>query len=203
MYAARVFSEPALPGEGVIGSWSPGIGDPTVMGWVTVVLYFVAAFQCARVARGRRVQLFQREALLWWILAIGLLALGVNKQLDLQSALTEIGRIVAKRQGWYESRRELQRAFIVEIVLVLMVAVAVLGWMIRKAPLATRAGLVGALLLGAFVVVRAASFHKVDVLIHSSVLGVRANWVLEIGGILLVLAAATFRLRGAGARFSR
>jgi len=192
-----VSSEPALPGEGWIGSWSPGIGDPTPMGWLTVALYFVAAFQCFRIARGRRARLVGREAILWYALAACLFALGVNKQLDLQSALTEAGRMLSNRGGWYESRRELQRAFIVQMVVLLAIALGVLGWLVRRAPLATRAALGGALLLGAFVVIRAASFHKVDMIIHASFLGIRANWVLEIGGILIVLAAAVWRLRSA------
>jgi hypothetical protein len=31
-------------------NWSPGIGDPTVGGWVTVVFYFVAVWSTWRTA---------------------------------------------------------------------------------------------------------------------------------------------------------
>jgi len=37
---------------------------------------------------------------------------GINKQLDLQSAFTEVMRVVARDQGWYEARRQYQYAFI-------------------------------------------------------------------------------------------
>ncbi len=37
--------------NGWIGNWPPGIGDPTPIGWVTVVLYVVAAWLCFRVIR--------------------------------------------------------------------------------------------------------------------------------------------------------
>src|SRR5882672_1117833 len=38
-------------GDGWIGDWSPGIGDPTVMGWLTVAAYFAASWLCVRAFR--------------------------------------------------------------------------------------------------------------------------------------------------------
>ncbi|HEY8942673.1 MAG TPA: hypothetical protein VIM73_00370, partial [Polyangiaceae bacterium] len=92
--------------SGLIGNWSPGIGDPTVTGWVTVVAYLATAVSCTLLAlRIPRVAgPLNRERLLWGLLAAAFFALGLNKQLDLQSAVTEIGRIVAAKQGWYEQR---------------------------------------------------------------------------------------------------
>ena len=55
---------------------------------------------------------------LWNALAVGLLLLGINKQLDLQTALTELGKILAARQGWYEHRQRVQIDFIIGVVLV-------------------------------------------------------------------------------------
>ena len=39
---------------GWIGSWSPGIGDPNVMGWITVVAYLWASYLCFAVHRAWR-----------------------------------------------------------------------------------------------------------------------------------------------------
>jgi hypothetical protein len=106
-----------VEGQGWIGHWSPGIGDPSVMGWVTVALYLVAAWLCFLCSRRSRV-LARRgsdarwEPRLWGLFALFLLALGINKQLDLQSAFTEVMRVVAREQGWYEARRQYQYAFI-------------------------------------------------------------------------------------------
>jgi hypothetical protein len=41
--------------------------------------------------------------------------------------------------------------------------------------------------------IRAASFHHVDRLIGRTVLGFRWNWILEMGGIGLVLLASQWR----------
>ena len=39
------------------GRWVPGIGDPSLMGWLTVVAYFVTAFLCYRASRKANGQL--------------------------------------------------------------------------------------------------------------------------------------------------
>jgi hypothetical protein len=85
---------------GWIGRWSPGIGAPTIVGWATVIFYCLGAWQCCRLATAHSPALHQRKRAIWWTLTLGLLALGINKQLDLQTALTEIGRFVAIQQAW-------------------------------------------------------------------------------------------------------
>ena len=64
-------------------TWSPGIGDPTVWGWLTVVIYAVATLVTAQVARVGPFPRYTRlkERVFWTCLALGLAALTVNKQL--------------------------------------------------------------------------------------------------------------------------
>src|SRR5580693_6074196 len=85
------------------GRWKPGIGDPTVMGWVTVAAYFVAVIGCFLAAwreplpdGTRRPR--SRPSKFWLALAALMVALGINKQLDLQSLATQIGRDAIR--GW-------------------------------------------------------------------------------------------------------
>ena len=40
--------------KGADGRWVAGIGDPSVMGWVTVAVYFATAFLCFRASRRDR-----------------------------------------------------------------------------------------------------------------------------------------------------
>lgn len=195
-----------VEGQGWVGHWSPGIGDPSAMGWVTVALYLVAAWLCFLCSRRSRV-LARRssdgrwEPRLWALFAVVLLALGINKQLDLQSAFTEMMRVVAREQGWYEARRQYQYAFIGAVaVLAAVVGTALIAavWRLGRALKLAAVGLVFVL---AFVAVRAMSFHHVDALIGTRVLNVRVNWMFEIGGIAVVIAGAVLGLRGrAGAR---
>jgi len=198
---------------GWVGTWSPGIGDPNVMGWITVVAYLWASYLCFvnhrtwRAAAGSATRgaaipvalalLGQRRRLaalpeavrmsaLWKAIAIGLLLLGINKQLDLQTALTEFGRIMAKRQGWYDGRQRVQIDFIIGIVLVGI-------WLVRSVLLLAgqnlpRLGLalVGIVLLCCFVAIRASSFHHVDALLGAKLGDLKINWIMELGGIALV-----------------
>jgi len=89
-------------------TWRPGIGDPTVMGWVTVGAYAVAAAVAGVAAhRARGAAAPHPGPDRTWLLVAGLMALlCVNKQLDLQSLFTDLGRVLAREQGWYARRRE-------------------------------------------------------------------------------------------------
>jgi hypothetical protein len=187
-----VFFAPAY-GEGWIGDWSPGIGDPTWIGWLTVVLYLIATWACWYLAsRGNRV-LLKRELRLYRILSVALGALALNKQLDLQTGLTELGRILARDEGWYEMRRVVQLAFVVAIAAAALLSVAALAILTRKTPWPTRGVTAGAAALLAFIVIRAASFHHIDRVIRAEMFGVRVSAGLEIGGILTVLLLACGR----------
>lgn len=173
-------------------NWSPGIGDPTLMGWLTVALYLTAAMLTWRVAQslGEEAKASRPDLLIWRGLALFLLVLGVNKQLDLQSAFTELGRVLAHLQGWHEQRRLVQFGFIVAVGgMALIAAIVLLAWA-RRVQGATRLALIGAIWLVGFVVIRAASFHHIDELIHSRVLAIKWNWILEISGIALIILAA-------------
>ena len=88
--------------------WNLGIGDPTLIGWLTVAAYLVASFLCIYCAlRVSRFPFFSQSVQLpwlWWSLAIILLLLGLNKQLDIQSWFRITGKEVIKTQGWYQHR---------------------------------------------------------------------------------------------------
>ena len=92
--------------HGLIGTWSPGIGDPSVGGWLTVALYFGAAALVWGLLRRWPHWSSGQEAWFWKLLLIALVLLGINKQLDLQSAFTETARLLAVKQGWYAERRQ-------------------------------------------------------------------------------------------------
>jgi hypothetical protein len=87
-------------------NWVPGIGDPTIGGWVTVLLYLLACVSCWKTAGVvvRRDWSGQSDSHVWRAISIAFFLLGIIKQLDLQSAMTELGRIVAFAGGWYEQR---------------------------------------------------------------------------------------------------
>ncbi|RYG87135.1 MAG: hypothetical protein EON58_21005, partial [Alphaproteobacteria bacterium] len=76
------------------------IGDPDIVGWLTVVAYLVAALLSFASYRkptmmpspGEKAysSLLVRRRF-WLLVTITLIALGINKQLDLQTLLTSVG----------------------------------------------------------------------------------------------------------------
>ena len=192
----------AAPADGWIGRWSPGIGDPTALGWLATLGYAAAARWCwvamqtlRRDASPSAPQ--QRESGAWLALTLLLAALGVNKQLDLQGALTELGRMVAFSGGWYEQRRTVQLAFVICVALAGAGAAATALWASRRASPPLRVAIAGAVALLGFVVVRAASFEHFA-LTEREIAGIPVESFAELAGIATTLAAALWheRLRG-------
>ena len=180
------------------GTWQLGIGDPTPLGWITVFAYAAAALLSWRCHLAISARLTTR---FWVLLTLAMVALGVNKQLDLQTAFTYLGRAAAHAQGWYEQRRPLQVLF---IGVVAVGSVAALGVLLRLArPLAPGRSLAlcGAMFLVGFVLIRMTSLEHVDSFLALPLLSLSMNGVFELGGIACVALGALIELRAtAGTR---
>ncbi|MCB0031977.1 MAG: hypothetical protein KDE28_28905 [Anaerolineales bacterium] len=172
-----------------------GIGDPTFFGWLTVVAYLGAAGLAAANAWRAETGRSRTPRWLWWSLALLLLFLAINKQLDLQSYLTAVGRAVARAQGWYELRGAIQFLFVAAVGLVTVAAVALLSWTLRDTWRDQWLTLVGVILILGFILIRASSFHYIDILIGLEIGGFRLNWVIELGAIAIFSLAAWRQLR--------
>lgn len=171
----------------VIARWTPGIGDPSLMGWATVALYFAAA-AAAWLARPSSATPVQRW--FWTGLSAALIILGVNKELDLQTLFTSVGRCLALAEGWYGERRQVQAAFVAALAVAGAGGVGWALWRLRRAPPGLRIALVGAGLLVIFVLMRASSFHHMDIFINTRLAGLRMNWIVEIGALGVIIAGA-------------
>lgn len=163
--------------------WRPTIGDPSFMGWFTVFAYATGAILAARAW-------LKSDDRIWLAVALGMAALCVNKQLDLQSLFTDIGRLASYHEGWYERRREFQKWFVVGAIAGAGVFSGLFIWRFHAFCVRHKLLTAGVLFLVTFIVVRAISFHHVDSFLKVNLLGVKMNWALELGGIFLVTAAA-------------
>ncbi|MDB6178760.1 hypothetical protein PAF17_14780 [Paracoccus sp. Z330] len=167
----------------VAAAWQPGIGDPNATGWLTVLAYVLCLVLSVRVwvkLSGQPGRAF------WGLVALLMLFLALNKQLDLQSALTATGRCLAQAQGWYDNRRIVQAAFVLG-VLALMVAALLMGLRALRGQLARYGlALAGLTVLCGFVAIRAIGFHHMDALIGHRSFGVSTNYLLENTGLVLI-----------------
>lgn len=171
----------------MIDGWSPHIGDPSLLGWATVISYFLTALLCWRAALGAG---DRQEFLFWQLVCILFLALGLNKQLDLQTLFTAVLRSAARSEGWYAGRYPLQIAFVATVALSGVCASLYLARRHRRSSRAIKTAIAGCVFTFCYVIIRAASFHHIDRLLGSAVAGWKLNWLLELGGIGLVAVAA-------------
>jgi TRAP-type uncharacterized transport system fused permease subunit len=169
------------------GHWSVGIGDPTVAGWITVAVYFLAAWLCVRTRHAP-----SPEGRWWLAMSALMLFLGINKQLDLQSLFTEIGRDLARAQGWYdESRHTVQLDFIAAMLVSGVVAGVALALTVgRRVRNWARLSMLAVCALGVWVLIRATSFHHVDEMLGYRFAGLRYNTLLELGPLSVIALAA-------------
>ncbi len=183
--------------------WRPQIGDPTMLGWLAVAAYAGAAALCLiaafpRLKDGRSKEASRQRRV--WIISAGLMSfLCVNKQLDFHSLLTEMGRSLAIKEGWYDQRRIVQRWFVLAIAAAGIILLAILAWIIRSVLRERALLLLGLISLFTFTIIRAASFHHVQTLLGSEIVGIRLSWFLELGGISLVAFSAGQSIRRARA----
>ena len=177
-------------------TWRPQIGDPSIMGWITVAFYFSTALISAFCAVHNKND--RTGFRFWGLIALFLLLLGINKQLDLQSFFTEVGRIIAREEGWYGKRRTVQFVFVIFVFCIGLTAVVTVWWLLRNDWSRFILPLTGFLLLITFIVIRAASFHHVDLFLKWNPAGVRMNWFFELGGTGIVFGGALADMIGRG-----
>jgi hypothetical protein len=174
-------------------NWRPQIGDPTFAGWFTVFSYFLAAVLAYHVyghfLNSKQLS-HDKQRLFWLSIVLCAFFMGINKQLDLQSLLTAIGKYFAYQQGWYQNRRTVQGAF---IAIVFLFGTSIICW-----GLGTFKGILkdnwlaftGIVFLIVFILIRASSFHHMDSLIRTHFLGLKLNWLLELSGIYCIIINA-------------
>jgi hypothetical protein len=185
-------SEP--PGE----RWLFDFGDPSLLGWACVAAYLAAAWACFHAWRKSQNEATAPARALWFGLGVGLVALGINKQLDLQLLLIDVGRRLAVAEGWYANRRIVLGVF---LGLLGLVGLAAAVFTLRKfRPLGpARAALAGFSCLVLVLLLRAAPWQPIRALLggqlfdeHAGLCEVHLSELIELA-LLTVIALAARR----------
>ena len=144
-------------------SWILQVGNDHPLGWTITAGYATAAILAVAVAlRGPFAdQSRARERLFWVLVALFMAFMAINKQLNLQTTLHDVGRCLAQAEGWYETRGGVQRQFVLWLAGALVLTALAMLWWMRKALLRNLPALVGCALLAVFIVVRAADTASV------------------------------------------
>ena len=176
-----------------IGAWQPAIGDPSFMGWFTVFSYYLVAALCLFKVLLHRQPMEKNTRTFWIFLCCMMVFLGLQKQFNLLTALTEIGRMIARSGGWAEQRRPVQA--------LAMVAAGIAGLIIFRAAYhrlsavssgVNKIAFIGLVYLLLFVVLRAISLHQFGTVLNYEICGARVNWIAELLGIYWI-GLAVFR----------
>src|SRR4051812_32542125 len=100
-----------------MNGWVPGPGDNDWLGWACTLAYAFAAVGCWFAWRGDA----QRPKLWPWILFL-LVALGINKQLDLHLFIARVGKEVVTHEGWRHRWKLAQEIFVAMLGVAALVA---------------------------------------------------------------------------------
>jgi len=117
-------------------TWQVDFNDPDPIGWFTFGFYGLALALCVVAARAALRPAAvgagpgAREELIGWrCLAWLLFFLGLNKQLDLQVLLAQLGRKVALEHGWYGHKLAIRGVFLLALASVVLLC----GWLLYRA----------------------------------------------------------------------
>jgi hypothetical protein len=175
------------------GQWRPTIGDPCFMGWFTVGSYFACAI-VALIAVLINQMGGRRSCFFWSMISLLMILLGINKQLDLQSLFTEVGRQVARAQGWMDHRRIVQFWFIVTFGTTTMGAFLLFAIIRRDLFRRFMLAFTGLFFLLSFIVIRAVGFHHFDEMLGFKLVGAKMNWLVELTGIYSISIAGLLEI---------
>jgi hypothetical protein len=174
----------------------------TALGWTMFALYLIAALFSFRAAAGSvrgqppvvSSQWSSQTGRFWIWLGVILAALGLNKPLNLQTRLIELGRRITGREHLTAHSTGLHILFFLGFILLVILFFAAivprfschLGRFARQLPLA--AG--GCVLICLYIFIRAASIDRVDQMLGFHLDHVPFLWLLEAGGLMLVIVQA-------------
>ena len=181
--------------------WVLGANDPDLIGWLTTVAYLAVAVLCY--ATGRTVLKAsscgrQPEHALWFGLALALVALGFNKQMDLQTPFLGLSKHLAMAEGWYRERRVVQWAFIGCVAVVAASALVWTFWKLRYRWRDYWLAYAGITFLLGFVLLQASPIHRVNRVLWLSVPAVPGlRHIMELTGIACIGIAGLTSLRRA------
>jgi hypothetical protein len=141
------------------------LGDPGLLGWSICAAYFISAGLCWSAARsleqGARSDEDRRIILFWRLLALMLVLLGLNKQLDFQTWIIWLGEQAARAAGLYEERRKIQLLFFLLLAWCGLNVILLWIWRLRGRWREHALALAGSGGLALFVIIRAGNFNHV------------------------------------------
>ena len=169
--------------------WRVGLGDPDRLGLILTAGYLLATLAMLAVVLSRAASL-PRERLLWGMATLALLVLALNKQLDIQLILLQVGRCVAHTEGWRPERFDLQRTFGAWFLAIAILFLLGLTYLCRRALRANLPLILGLGFLSAFLILRISRLQHLELLFDTRVNSTRLQRVIEASALVILIYAA-------------
>jgi hypothetical protein len=169
-------------------TWSPTIGDPTLTGWIIVFAYFMTAAAALTLFLSQK--LTESDRIYWLILSILLTFLGINKQLDLQTLFTQVGKEFVTSIGLYSYRLLIQLPIAIIFISVMILFGNKIARIPSSNPMIRAISTGGTILLLIFIAIRTLSMHHIDHLLSISLYNFALNQFLEFTAILFIFLGA-------------
>lgn len=178
------------------GYWRTNRGDKTFIGWGITGLYaliVVICLYCTGVLDKRgTVAISQIYAWFWWIMASLLLLMGINKQLDLQMLLADIGRSYTQLAGWYGQRKPFQIRVLAFGACIGLWCLLEIWHRLKRGPKSTWFAMIGVLIIGLNTLVHLISLHWTEHLLRLSLSSLHVEEALEIASLVWIGLAAWY-----------
>jgi hypothetical protein len=176
----------------IFNAWIARSGDAYLSSLINTVLYAVsilaAAYQWKMLQRTKAPA---GEQAFWLLVIFIFFVLGINKQLDFQVLLVEIGRPIAMKGGWYEYRRIVQALFAVFLIGAFGLFVTLMVFLVRRHWRYHVLALAGVFILCIYAVIETTSISHVGFSLHADDKQIfRLTDMIEMSGILLIFANA-------------
>ncbi|MEQ8215166.1 MAG: hypothetical protein ABRQ30_02640 [Smithellaceae bacterium] len=179
----------------IVNAWLARSGDVCLSSLINTILYAVSI--AAAAYHWRMLQRFKKPAAEqgFWLLVIFILSIfGINKQLDFQVLLVEIGRPIALKSGWYESRRIVQAVFAFVLTGIAGLFAVMMLFLVRRHWRNNILALLGLLILCFYGIMEAMSQSHVGCSLELyEQWSFRLTDVIEMTGILFILANTLIR----------
>lgn len=166
--------------------WKLGIGDPTIEGWLICTLYFIGFILSLK----KSIHVKDNCTIshkTWTFVSLILLFLSLNKQLDLQTLISDTGRAIAINLELMEQRHIFKQAFILVLALFGIIFLIRYKENVVSFNKNYHLAFVGMVTLITFVFLRAISFHIFSDTLNNTLKSYHFFKALELTSILILL----------------
>ncbi len=169
-------------------------GFHSLFGWITVFAYLlIVAKSISNLIECRKKQ--YSGAFFWLLLVLALVLLSVYRQYNLQLFITQFLRDFFHDHGWYESRKMIQKAVLEMLAISFVLIFLGLTVFCTKFMWRYKITITGFLLLLAYKVTEAISYHIVDQFLMRQLPFVKTYHLLELIILGLMLLGAFVELK--------